>query len=51
MSFEEQIKEWVQIDNQIKQYNTHVKHCVNKKIIYQITLLLMRLKITCLIVQ
>ena len=25
MSFEEQIKEWVQIDNQIKQYNTHVK--------------------------
>lgn len=25
MSFEDQIKEWVQIDNQIKQYNSHVK--------------------------
>jgi len=31
MNFEENIKEWVQIDNQIKQYNTHIKALRQKK--------------------
>lgn len=31
MSFENQIKEWVQVDNQIKHYNTQVKELRQQK--------------------
>lgn len=31
MSFERQIKEWVTIDNKIKQYNDEIKNLRNKK--------------------
>ena len=31
MSFEEKIKEWVLVDNQIKQYNTHIKSLRQQK--------------------
>lgn len=31
MNFEEQIKQWVQIDNQVKQYNTYVKELRQQK--------------------
>jgi hypothetical protein len=31
MSFEENIKQWVALDNQIKQYNAHIKELRNAK--------------------
>ena len=31
MSFEEKIKEWVLVDNQIKQYNAHIKSLRQQK--------------------
>ena len=41
MSFEENIQQWVAIDNQIKRYNSEVKELRSKEIIYRILSIVM----------
>ena len=33
MSFEDQIRQWVTIDNQLKKYNTEIKRLEKQKVI------------------